>query len=147
MEKSVKKTADTGKELPERRRKMDGNKRPSRQRLAIPPKLADNKEFTYRWATDADARLQTLVGEDWDFAKLEGSSTNKTGAHKVHTGTLKDGSPQYQYLLRKPVKYYHEDKAAEQSAIDERMKQVKREAENPTGVAEYKPASVNVEMG
>ncbi len=147
MDKSVKKTAATSKELPARRRNMDSKSRPSRQRLAIPPKLADNKEFTYRWATDADARLQILIGEDWDFAKLEGSSTNKTGAHKVHTGTLKDGSPQYQYLLRKPVPFYHEDKAAEQSAIDEKMKAVRREAENPTGVAEYKPKSVNVEMG
>lgn len=147
MDKTVKKSADTSKELPSRRRKKAGSGLPSRQRLAIPPDLADNKNYTYRWVTDADARLQTLIGEDWDFAKLEGSKTTKTGAHKVHTGTLKDGSPQYQYLLRKPVGYHYEDKSAEQSAIDEKMKQVRREAENPTGASQYKPESVNVEMG
>ena len=147
MEKTVKKAKETGEKLKPRRRKAGAELGNQKRRLAIPANLVDNKTYMYRWATDVDARLHNLVkDDDWEFAKISGDEIDQTGAHKVHTGTKKDGTPEYQYLLRKHKSHYEADKAEAQASIDEKMNAVKREANNPTGANEYKPNSVNIEM-
>ncbi len=117
------------------------------QRLALPAGLSDNAEYEFRYAIDYGARLQILYEQDWDYVNSSGEKLDRKdeSVHKVHTGSNPDGSPQFQYLLRKPREFYLSDRKEIQAKIDENMNQIKLDAEAPTGTR-YK-TDANIRMG
>ena len=117
-------------ETTERRRKR-GNKGGLSTKLAITDKIRDNNAgYDLRWINDDAIRLYEVTNEDdWDFVASDGKlSPSADGALTRYVG-MKDGKPMNAYLMRKPKAYRAEDKANEQEALDEKMKQISRNAE------------------
>lgn len=118
------------------------------QRLAIPAELRDNAEYEFRFSIDYGSRLSALYENDWDFADIKGNAAThgSESVHKIHTGSNPDGSPQFQYLMRKPREFYKADKAEVQTRINENMNQLKSDAESPSDAARYRPNGATIRL-
>lgn len=135
-------TAQPEKET-RRKRRRDVNEDLSgfNQRLAIPRHLVNNPDYAYRWVNDEDTNISKASANDYDFANENGEMVDRSApdCYCVHAGTLPNGSPLMTYLMRKHKDWYDADKAREQTAIDEKMKAIQSDAENPSDVHRYKP--------
>jgi hypothetical protein len=99
-------------------------------RLGVNPAILNFDDFAYRWVNDTPARIANMTkNDDWDLVFEEGAKEDNTdlgSAVSVVVGSNPDGSPRRAYLCRKPKTYYDEDKAAEQTALDEQLEQLRR---------------------
>jgi hypothetical protein len=108
----------------ERRRRNTDALGGRRRKLAVTGKL-DTENFEYRWANDEGTRLHELtVEDDWEVVKdrsgtlkIDGAGTGAEVA--VPVGVGETGKGLRSILLRKPRKFYEDDKRAEQRRIDE----------------------------
>ena len=118
---------ETRSEATAPRRRRQGSLGALKQKLTLPAGVILSPEYEYRWVNDDGLRIVNLTqNDDWDFVTQNGSSTaDAKSAHKHRVGKGEAGEPLFAYLLRKPKVYYDEDKALEQRAIDEKMKQIK----------------------
>lgn len=101
----------------ERRRRDDGTlDRVHNRRLALPVEFQDDKDHTYRWVDDNEARIHQLtVKDDWDICTAKGE-----GNVRMPVGRDKDGKPQTQVLVRKKMAFHLDD---------QRKKEVARKAQ------------------
>lgn len=115
---------------PKRRRK--GAVGQKRRKLAVNEDALDRKNFSYRFVNDTGNRVHDMtVNDDWEVVPQAGKSVKEDGTDlgsSVSTVVGKDnnGQPIRGYLLRKPLEWFEEDKAASQAALDEQMKAIKR---------------------
>lgn len=115
----------------ERRRRKDLSIN-SHLRFSIPDHLRDDKKYRYHWLVDKPGRVATKTkNDDWDFVEEpeladDGRQTGAGTRIERHAGVDKFGNPQRAFLVRKLREYDDADKAADQSRIDDRMKQIKR---------------------
>lgn len=108
----------------ERRRRNTDALAGKRRKMAVNARL-DTESFQYRWANDEGTRIHDLtVNDDYEVVqdrsgtlKIDGAGAGAEVA--VPVGQGEGGRPIKAVLLRKPRKFYDEDKAAEQRRIDE----------------------------
>lgn len=105
----------------ERRRRRDATlDGMENMRLALPQECRDDKASTYRWVNDDGYRIPDLVSKDWDPVKLsktEGSPQDET---RRQVGVKRDGSPLFAVLMKKPIEFHKEDRAAMIKATEQR---------------------------
>jgi hypothetical protein len=113
--------------------------------LSLPGDLENDERYMYRWVNDEGNRVHEALANDYDFVNENGQSVDKRSAkcRSQHVGTLPDGSPLLAFLMRKDREWYESDKAEQQSAIDEKMNSIQREAAE----SRTKPTGLNVRVG
>lgn len=137
----------------ERRRRRETLGADRNLKLHVPEDFKD-KDFEYRWVNDRPGRVQQLtVQDDWEQV----SSTDALMLQEqVSEGTvIKRVADKYQgenaVLLRKPKKFYQEDKAEEQKLLDKRDETMRQGAlpgqEALTGSESYVPSGRNIVGG
>lgn len=113
----------------ERRRKI-GTGETTGRRLGVLKSALDFNQFKYRWMNDNEARIMAKTREDdWDFVKKEGVKEDSADMGNVVSqivGSKPDGSVLKAYLCRKPKKWWMEDQAEKQAALDEQLAQLRR---------------------
>lgn len=116
------------------RRNRSGNLGGINSKLALPDELKNDKTHRYRWFNDVDGRIQDQVNyNEWDlvrqgdFASID-KLADKGSAISKRVGTAQDGSPLLAYLMKKPMQFSEEDRAQAQTAIDEKMNQIRKGA-------------------
>lgn len=114
-----------------RRRKQRGSAVIGK-RLGVNKTLLDFERYVYRWINDAPARIMAMTkDDDWDIVRQGGDIVKDDNADLGDAvaqvvGTKPDGSAMMAYLCRKPRKFYDEDQADKQAALDEQLAQMKR---------------------
>lgn len=117
--------------MEERRARMT-NIGEANKRLATGGLNLDNAKYSYRWVNDDGTRIYELTQNNvWDFVSNEGVSVgmDKGEGVSIQVGVKPNGDPLVSYLMQKPIKYYDEDKAAKQVAVDEKMNQIRKGAD------------------
>jgi hypothetical protein len=118
---------ESAKREHERRRRKSATQ--TTGRLGCDPDLLESG-FKHRWINDQPGRvIAKTKHDDWDMVPQNGvkdDSSDLGDMVSVVVGTLPDGSPKRAYLCRKPIKYYEEDKAAEQAKLDEQLRELRR---------------------
>jgi hypothetical protein len=108
----------------ERRRRDTDALGGKRRKLAITAKL-DTENYEYRWANNEGTRIHDLtVKDDWEVVQDRSGTLKIDGAGagaevSVSVGVGETGQGLKSILLRKPRKFYEDDKRAEQRRIDE----------------------------
>lgn len=117
------------------------------QKLVMPPWCDADPDYVYTYRKDWGSRLHDLHSQDWDFVTESGQVVDRKSesVHKHQTGSNPDGSPQFQYFMRKLKIHDEADRAERQATVDENMNQIKSDAEAPSG-ARYK-TDANIRMG
>lgn len=108
-----------------RRRKSDTVATdPSLARFGIGEDVLDMKKFAYRAVPDTKNRLYDLTqNDDYDFVSLKGDKLpgrDAEGVARYRHGTNLDGTPQWTYLLAKPIEFADEDRARKMARINAR---------------------------
>lgn len=121
-------TAEGRPEATQERRKnreTPTSRDPTARRFGVSDDFFDQDKYAYRAALDEGTRLYELtVRDDYEFVTAEGKPLASTDgqpsetALKYRAGNKVDGSPQYSYLLRKPLKFATEDRKAKDAKID-----------------------------
>ena len=99
-----------------------------KQKLAIPDNLRNDRDNVYRFVNDVQNRIHDMMNNDtWDMVDSDGSNVgiNKGKALQHYVGTADNGDPLTAYLMKKPRAFYNEDKASEQTGLDEKMNQIR----------------------
>lgn len=122
-------------------------------KLHVPEQFKDSN-FEYRWVNDRPGRVQQMtVQDDWETVSTQDAQMLQ---EQVSEGTvIKRVADKYQgentVLLRKPKKYYEQDKAEEQKLLDERDKTMRQGAladpQGLTGSESYTPGGRNIVNG
>jgi len=75
----------------------------------------------YRWINDEPGRIAKAQAGDYVFAEPAevGRDASTDNRVKELGGTNKDGSAMWVYLMRIPMEFYLEDKAASQAHLDQ----------------------------
>jgi hypothetical protein len=139
-------------EVRERRRKP-GSGDVIGRRLAVRKSEMDFDGFRYRWINDNEARFIAKTREDdWDLVMNENvkdDSTDLGNAVSQIVGSKPDGSALKAYLCRKPKKWWEDDQAAKQAALDEQLNQLRRGNDRAGGSqADYvPPAGIKIQRG
>ena len=122
------------KVVKERDRRRDVNHSEQRQRTALPDAVRNHPEYNFRWVNDKGLKISEALANDYDFASSDGEEVpaRSSRRHKIHVGTVESGEPLQAYLMRKRKDWYEKDRAEGQAVIDEHMKQMQSEAENPS---------------
>jgi hypothetical protein len=108
----------------ERRRRNSAALTGVRRKLSVNAEL-DTENFQYRWANDEGTRLHNLtVEDDWEVVSDRSGKTRIDGVGAgaevaVPVGMGEAGKSVRAVLLRKPRKFYEDDKRAEQRRIDD----------------------------
>lgn len=111
-----------------RRRRRNSDLK-ANSKLGVDPALLNFDKFEYRWTNDTPGRLVAKTKhDDWDHVPNEDGvkDDSTTEMVSVIVGTNKDGSPMRAYLLRKPKKFFEEDKAEKLARLDEQLQHLRR---------------------
>ena len=100
-------------------------------KLALPEALKDDKDHRYRWFNDVGNNVNDQMQyNEWDLVdnKDYSAGSNMGKAISKRVGTGQDGQPLVAYLMKKPLAFSNEDRAKGQTAIDEKMNQIRKGA-------------------
>jgi hypothetical protein len=114
-------------------------------KLYVPPEEKD-PNFQYRWVNDRPGRIrQFTVEDDYDVVSSPAVESTSTGTNIERVVSQSTG--ENAVLLRKPKKFYEDDQAQKQAAIDAQERALKRAApaspEGLTGPEAYVPGGKN----
>ena len=141
--KYTKRTAQP-KQTTERQRRREHDVTGFKKRMEFPFSIKKHPEFVFRWVNDEGTGLTKAISADYDFANEDGDEIdrNSSSRYQVHVGTMRDGSPLKAYLMRIRKDWHDEYKEQAQTAIDENMKKLKLDAEDPSDPRRYKSKAV-----
>ena len=117
--------------MDERRKRMT-NIGERNKRLATGGLNLDSAKYHYHWINDDGSNVYEKLEQDvYDFVSKDGESVgnDKGDAVSTQVGVKANGEPLVAYLMQKPKKYYDEDAAKGQVAVDEKMNQIRKGAE------------------
>ena len=120
-------------------------------KLHVPESMKD-PNFTYRWVNDKPGRLVQLTKQDdWDVVTKNELGGDPDPSKDVSEGTVVSrpvsAAGETAILLRKPRKYFEDDKRKEQESIDKTERSLKSGAlpdqQGLTGPNAYVPGGAN----
>lgn len=128
------------------RRRQPGSGGVIGRRLAVREGGLDFQNYRYRWINDHEARFMAKTkDDDWDLVmndKVKDDSSDLGNAVSQIVGSKPDGSALRAYLCRKPKRWWEDDQAEKQAALDEQLNQLRRGNDRAGGSqADYVPAA------
>lgn len=135
------------------RRRQPGSGDVIGRRLAVRKSEMDFQNYRYRWINDHEARFMAKTKEDdWDLvmnAGVKDDSADLGNAVSQIVGSKPDGSALRAYLCRKPKKWWEDDQAEKQAALDEQLNQLRRGNDRAGGSqSDYIPAAgIKIQRG
>lgn len=138
-------------EVQERRRRREGLGADRNLKLHVPDDQKD-PNFTYRWVNNRPGRIQQLtVTDDWEVVQGADPASNAVSLGATSERVADSYTGQTAVLLRKPKKFYEEDKAEEQKLLDARDETMRRGSlQSPDGLSgpeSYVPGGKNIVAG
>lgn len=114
------------------------------------PEDAKEPNFEYRFVNKRDGRVKQLYDQDWDVVQQSEIDSKSIGTTVERAGNSRDGESMI--LMRKPKKFYEEDKAKAAKRIDATEEAMRRAAPaSPEGLSSsdgaYVPGGKNIVNG
>ena len=136
-------------EVKERRRRRDDSG-PNRNLKLHVPDDAKEGEFEYRWINNRPGRVQQLTrADDYDVVSASEIESRSIGTTVERIGNSRDGESMI--LVRKPKKFFEEDRVKAAKALDATEDAMRRtapaSAEGLSGPTAYVPGGKNVING